>query len=422
MKTWYGIALVALLVSGSESALAYNTYYWQMYDYPGRSDCWSDDPNETFYRWWGNWNFTCTKDPERDTWYSCDYHSWPGPRGVQWASCPRDPDTDEFMFFVDALDACVSNPPPPPTVVCRADDIPCITGPNADVDPGSTLGPSCPKAGNPCNPATGNKYQREVDLQLPSGLTFVRYYNSAQARRTSVGLNWHHSYSYGIESDGAEALVQRPDGRLYTYTLDGGVWGGNPDVDATLTQTAGGWTYTLGDGAQEVYDDTGRLLSLSDRLGRITTPGYDGDGRLITVTGPFGRTLSLAYDGEGRIQSVTDPAGQAYTYAYDDAGRLVSVTDPNGGVRTYHYERDDYPQLLTGITDEAGHRYATWSYDEHGWATTSEHAGGAEQVQLDYGDDGSTTVTDSAGLTRTYRFEVIQGVPRVTEIVTDLPQ
>src|SRR5262245_36503094 len=105
---------------------------------------------------------------------------------------------------------------------------------------------------------------------------------------------------------------------------------------------------------------------------------------LLSVTDPFGRVLSFAYDNYGRISTVTDPAGELYTFAYDHANfRLTSVTYPDTRTKTYHYEHPDqskYGHLLTGITDENGARFSTWSYDSEGRVLSSEHAGAVEQT------------------------------------------
>jgi len=84
--------------------------------------------------------------------------------------------------------------------------------------------------------------------------------------------------------------------------------------------------------------------------------------------------------------------------------------------RVYHYATEPYSNLLTGITDERGIRYATWTYDDQGRAISSEHAGGAEKVTVAYNADGSSTVTNALGKRTTYRFQTIQGIRRITAI------
>ncbi|WP_285961991.1 RHS repeat protein [Pseudomonas tohonis] len=106
------------------------------------------------------------------------------------------------------------------------------------------------------------------------------------------------------------------------------------------------------------------------------------------------------------------------SYTYNSIRRLTAVTTTRDAVvssQTYHYE-DANPNLLTGITDERGIRYATWAYDDQGRAISSEHAGGAERTLVSYNADGSSTVTNALGKRTTYRFQTIQGIRRITAI------
>jgi RHS repeat-associated protein len=134
------------------------------------------------------------------------------------------------------------------------------------------------------------------------------------------------------------------------------------------------------------------LLRRVTPTGQVTTVTRDSLGRVATVVGPFGHTLTFAYNSENQLGSVTDPAGQGITYTYD-ADRLITVTYQDGSERHYHYEDADYEQFITGITDENGERYATYTYDDDGRAVSSEHAGGSGAVELTYAA-GSTTVVD----------------------------
>ncbi|MWK60059.1 RHS repeat protein [Pseudomonas otitidis] len=111
--------------------------------------------------------------------------------------------------------------------------------------------------------------------------------------------------------------------------------------------------------------------------------------------------------------------GTSVSYTYNSIRRLTTVTTTRDSVvssQTYHYEDTRNPNLLTGITDERGIRYATWTYDDQGRAISSEHAGGAEKVTVAYNADGSSTVTNALGKRTTYRFQTIQGIRRITAI------
>jgi len=55
----------------------------------------------------------------------------------------------------------------------------------------------CPREGNPCNPATGNKFQVEQDRGLGISPEFTRYYQSQGVGDgfQGTGEHWRHSYS-----------------------------------------------------------------------------------------------------------------------------------------------------------------------------------------------------------------------------------
>jgi YD repeat-containing protein len=144
-------------------------------------------------------------------------------------------------------------------------------------------------------------------------------------------------------------------------------------VPATGTQT--GWQLLKPDDSIETYTLTGLLSSITSRTGLVTNLTYDGKNRLVGVTGPFGHTLSFVNDGDGRVTQITAPDGGVYSYAYSPAGNLTSVNYPNGGQRQYLYENTNFLNALTGIIDENGQRFATWTYDSQGRATSSQHGG-----------------------------------------------
>jgi YD repeat-containing protein len=161
-------------------------------------------------------------------------------------------------------------------------------------------------------------------------------------------------------------------------------------------------------------------------------------GLLIRVTDSAGNNLLLGYDNAGRIVKATDPSGGQYTYTYGGpptSGNLTSVKYPDGKTRTYLYGEAanvsatpnagvSYAHALTGIIDENGTRYASWTYDAAGRATSSEHGAfgsGIDHVGLVYtapdaNGNSTTAVTDPRGNIRTYTFSTILGVVKNTGI------
>ncbi len=282
---------------------------------------------------------------------------------------------------------------------------------------------NCPCEGNPINPATGNKFQVETDYigAATTGLEFRRFYNSqAISDKVSVGKNWTSTYHRGLTSSNNIVKVTAADGRVDTFSLLSGVWKANPDVTAKLTTVIDatnkqiGWKLTTEDDNTEAYDLNGRLLSITTRAGLITLLSYDAKNNLIKVIGPFGHVIIFTYDDAGRLtnlKAIQDKYGyfyvHGYEYNYDLNGNLISrVVKADGSVYThqYIYENTTFVNALTGIIDENGKRFATYSYDDQGRAVSTEHAGGVDKVAVVYNADGSSTVTDARGNVHSYNF------------------
>ena len=290
--------------------------------------------------------------------------------------------------------------------------------------------------GNPINQATGNKYQREIDLTTGSDtfrLNLIRHYNSQTSTITGFGSSWSHNYgAFILQESPAVVNVVRADGKAFNFTLSGGVLIPDADVNSKLdklTDAIGqfvGWRYTTGDNEVELYGANGKLLSITNRAGMTQTLTYSDSSTsatvvpsqsldiLIRVTDALGRQLNFTYDISNRISTVTGTEGDTYAYAYDANNNLASVAYPDGKSRFYHYEDVRFPNALTGITDENGDRYATYQYSADGKAIATGHAGGADLHTLTYNPDGSTTVVDPLGTQRTHNFTTILGVVKST--------
>ena len=365
---------------------------------------------------------------------------------------------------------------------------------------------------NPCNPATGNKSQVEVDYSPSAvgGLRFARYYNSKGGYNTAAhsATGWRHTYSRSIDeapdrkpnvlwtkpenqsafyATASEActtgwsdikdtawngslstgtatfaggnvckiavegstiahfpvrsgipwggysvpsntkIITRPNGAAHTFELIGSTWTNELDPSVTLEQSGGNWIFTDTQDSRETYNSAGQLVSITYRNGQTESLAYDltvaqgGDDdseTLDKVIGPFGHALSFTYV-NGMLDSVTTPDG-AIEYTYDADDNLIAATFPDATDRGYVYEEDNFPNHLTGIIDENDDRFATWDYDENGWAILSEHAGGKERVQFAYHADGSTTVTTGGGASRTYTFTTAQGQRRLESVTGDI--
>lgn len=290
--------------------------------------------------------------------------------------------------------------------------------------------------GNPIDPATGNKYQTEQDYRSADGtLEFTRHYNS-QLQAPSVtspfvsalGSKWRSTYDRAIRSTGSAAVVYtyRPDGKTFTFLQAETQF--VPDADVTdrleklfdASNVFAGWRYRVGSTDEvEIYDTSGRLLTITTRAGVTVTLGYDASGKLASVTDHFGKALSFGYDASNRLSALTIPGGQSYGYSYNANNNVSGVTQPDGTTRSFAYNESTYtsgaslPTALTGIFDESGIRYATYRYNSSLRALSTEHANGVEKYEIQYPSDPNSntrTFTDPLGHSRTLTLATVQGV------------
>jgi YD repeat-containing protein len=265
---------------------------------------------------------------------------------------------------------------------------------------------------NPINSANGNKYQAEVDY-LGSGastLSFTRTYNSLD------GL-WRHNHSTYLRISGTNVALVMHHGRESFFTVSGSTVTAAPTELGNLVKTADGWQYTAETNERFTFDAAGRLTLWANGTG--ATQQLSHANGTVTVTDHLGYSLSFTEDAQHQPLSLT-ATGLQISYSYNANKRLVQLTRTRGGQteqRQFHYEDARNNALLTGITDESGVRYATWSYDDKGRAISSEHAGGVELGTVVYNADGSSTVTNEFGKKTTYRFVSIGGVKRVSAVV-----
>jgi RHS repeat-associated protein len=145
----------------------------------------------------------------------------------------------------------------------------------------------------------------------------------------------------------------------------------NDGTAATITRV---WKWT--------YGTYGRVLTATDPNNKVTTTTYHPDadpdfgkrGQVATVTSPLGHVRQFtAYDAAGRLTTLADAngvvssmtydlrgrltsrtvGGELTTYTYDLAGQLIDVDLPDGAMLAYVY---DDAHRLTEIHDGLGNK------------------------------------------------------------------
>ncbi|MDQ3287380.1 MAG: putative Ig domain-containing protein, partial [Pseudomonadota bacterium] len=187
------------------------------------------------------------------------------------------------------------------------------------------------------------------------------------------------------------------------------------------TQDANGIARQLG----QSWDAFGRMTSLTDGRGSVTSFEYDRLGRQTVqhqqVSGRAEQSRT-SYDAWSRISSQTDALGNTTRYAYDDATRSVVVTTPEQVVlrteRSRHgetirvrdglgletrYEYDDNGQLLRTVASDG--TVSTRAYDGRGLLTrASDATGRTVEYRFDAAGRTLARITDPDGLALTSSF------------------
>jgi RHS repeat-associated protein len=335
--------------------------------------------------------------------------------------------------------------------------------------------PPCPvKAGDPINVLTGNHYEEATDFttrgQYPLALT--RSYNSDMnyvisqgpsysaanlPYQSRFGFGWRSQFDRyvssvsGLSSSSTQIDAIRDDGNPVHFALSSGVWYvayWNPatsnwsastdprhNVDLRLTGDGTYWYIQDQNDTIDKYDMTGKLVRVDYRGGYYQTFTYDGSGNNTVISDSFGRTLTFTYLANGLVDTMTDPTTGVTHYSYANRTgvtptpapgvvslwTLAGVQYPDGKTLQYLYE-DNTNWInrfaLTGIVDENGNRFATWTYDSTtGRTLSSQHAGGAELTTISYDDVANTrTVTNALGKQSVYHLAVFQGENQLQSI------
>lgn len=291
--------------------------------------------------------------------------------------------------------------------------------------------PGSPCCGDPIAIATGNLFEQVTDYTTAgqNNMVFARYYNSlgsGSVFASTLGRNWRSTYDRYLHITSSSAVyAERPDGQIVDFGLTGGTWTTDSDIDLKLAKSGATWILTDHSDTIETYTDLGNgqaiLSAIQYRDGYTQNLQYNTNNQLVAVADSYGRSLQLTYQA-GLLASVTAPDGLVISYGYTESSGLyllasVTYSAAKAVTQNYLYENTTQPFTLTGIIDEDGNRFATWTYDSLGRATSSQHAGGVDLTAVAYNDsNGSRTVTNALGEQEIYKFTTLQGAPKVSEI------
>jgi len=198
------------------------------------------------------------------------------------------------------------------------------------------------------------------------------------------------------------ALVNSADPTITSQT---------PTDRSRLTHDGSAYTRRYPNGTEVRFNADGTHAFTRDRLGNTTAYTYNADGTTAAMTiTPAGEqtprwTWDFAYQG-GKLKTITDPAGRVTTFSIDGRNQLTAIAGPTPnpseegssgfpssegqGVGTQRFTYDAR-SLMTQKTDEAGST-DTHVYDRYGRITQAANAT-REQYDTASGETGSGAQT-----------------------------
>ncbi len=318
---------------------------------------------------------------------------------------------------------------------------PFSSAPCIEIEPNSPPCPNggCPEVGRPVNVATGEVHFTQTDAVL-GDLAFTRTYNSQRwywPRHGMFGPGWNSSVEMRLRIVGRRLEARLADGTPIYYFDDDPVPDGIYEQavpygrDSWIETVPGvGYRKMFRAGGFETYDTGGRIVSIQDAAGVVTSYGRDGQGRVTNVT-RLGRSLTLGYEGSSTAPATLRGPGDVViaTYGYP-SGKLDSVTyadgpdentDPDGGF-TFQYNTAG---LIETVKDRDNKVVETHYYDASGRGLTSSVSGEVELYTIDYAPGGDTSLREVRSRRNpgqleddvtTYYIKHINGLPYVWKI------
>jgi YD repeat-containing protein len=136
-----------------------------------------------------------------------------------------------------------------------------------------------------------------------------------------------------------------------------------------VTRVEGGYLRTYETGKSEKFNDSGKLVRVSDKNGNYIDLSYGSDGHLARIVDNQGRRMSFSYTNKGLVSSIEGENGKKAKYEYDSSNMLVKSTDTEGNTYTFKYEMGTtnlVPNLLEiGYSDKTTMKISYWGKDKN---------------------------------------------------------
>ncbi|MFS1524431.1 DUF6531 domain-containing protein [Microbulbifer sp. 2304DJ12-6] len=252
----------------------------------------------------------------------------------------------------------------------------------------------------------------------------------------SVKNNWRHNHSlflahYTLLDSETERVTERviayrPNGKDLHFKNENGIFVAEANRDWRVKKVLDengkfiGWELKSSE-YTETYDSNGRILRVENQQDQGITYTYNevvAGLNVYSIADDNGNSMNLIWSGSGNLLAIRRNDGSTYWFGYTNSDLLQSITFPDNdnSKRIFRYEDSRFPNALTGVTDEAGNVYSTFTYDDQGRAIRTEHNGGAESVDVEYVDKNTRRLTSALGKKTTYNYSDVHGVKRITSV------
>jgi YD repeat-containing protein len=283
---------------------------------------------------------------------------------------------------------------------------------------------SAPYTAGPGTRGTAFTYDplgRVTSATAPGGATTTYAYDGINVSVTNAegATTTYYYMSFGTPATERLADVMDPNGTFTRYQYDFGNLK-RVEVPGVPART---WQYDQGRLMAETqpesgtttysYDAAGRLATVTNAAGELTTLHYFKDSRLKLRDGPgTAGDLALTYDALGRLHTQS-AGGVVTTLAYDAAGRLSQKQDQVAGqtfVSQYQYDGHDN---LTRIVYPQG-RQIDYEYQNQHRLSAVRNNGALFAHGFTYGDGGHLASYVTGAVTHTVELDARDRVRRIT--------
>ena len=238
-------------------------------------------------------------------------------------------------------------------------------------------------------------------------------YNNNYFDLTRVTTPLGFSTSYEYDAAGRVLKITDPLGKTVEFTYEGDlVKTEKLQVDAGRYATT---TYN--------YDDNGQVLSVQRPLG-LTTNEYSTLGLLIKTTAPTGEITNYEYDALNRLIRTTFTSGgiNPIESAYDASGRVISRRNPDLA-ETMSYVYDGNGNVISEAVSLGGNqtRRKIYEYDPSDRVTKISYDDGSNE-QFTYTDLSKVaTARDRRGNVTTYAYDSLGRLKETVEPISSSP-